>query len=115
MNQKYENFSLQQWRQVEQGELEKLTNEQIEFYAKPEYDALQMEQIRLAIQDGLSEEQLNIGANPKFSWRQMAEIYSGFRKGLSVGEVKKYAKPELDPLSMFQVKVKILHKCGKLN
>lgn len=59
------------------------------------FDKGQMEEIRLGLDDGLTEEQIELYADPKFNANQMAEIRGGIECGLTEEQIRIFAKPEL--------------------
>ena len=51
--------------------LKKLTVEQVDIYAWPKYDHMQMQEIRLALEEGLSEEEMSVFLDPSIDWKAM--------------------------------------------
>lgn len=101
---KYKAFAERQMNEIENGFKNGLSEEQIDVYARPEFDASQMYAIRMGFINGLSMEQISIYAKPEFDRNQMWEIIDGFKKGLSVKQVRACAKPEFDRLQMIEIK-----------
>ena len=52
-------------------------------YAKKEFLAIQMQQIRLGLQDNLPVEKY---ANPSFDWLQMEQIRIGLKDGIDISK-----------------------------
>jgi len=92
-----------------------LTDEQLELYAKPEFDVFQKAEIKQGFKDGLSKEQVEIYAKPEFSDWQMEEIRKGFKEGLNTEQVKLFAKPEFDYSQMYEIKQGIKDAITKEN
>ena len=59
-----------QMTEVYEG-LKKLTTGQVDLYAKPEYDNMQMQEIRLGLEHGLTPDQMAVFMNPEISWEAM--------------------------------------------
>lgn len=59
-----------QMTEVYEG-LKKLTTDQVDLYAKPEYDNMQMQEIRLGLEHGLTPDQMAVFMNPEISWEAM--------------------------------------------
>lgn len=59
-----------QMMEVNEG-LKKLTTDQVDLYAKPEYDNMQMQEIRLGLEHGLTSDQMAVFMNPEISWEAM--------------------------------------------
>ena len=67
---KYRGLNSAQLTEVYEG-LKKLTTDQVDLYAKPEYDNMQMQEIRLGMEHGLSPDQMAVFMNPEISWESM--------------------------------------------
>ena len=78
--------------------------EQVQLYAKPEFEKWQMAQIRKGFENGLSEEQVKFYAKPECEYWQMEEIRVGFQNGLTFEQVELYAKPEFECLQMDRIR-----------
>lgn len=103
----YNKCNLERWRR---GEIREdfengLTFEQVQLYAKPEYEYGQIINIRRGLENGLSMEQVQLYAKPEFEKWQMAQIRKGFENGLSNEQVKFYAKPECEYWQMEEIRV----------
>lgn len=59
-----------QMTEVKEG-LKTLTTDQVDTYAQPDYDNLQMQEIRLGLEHGLTADQMAIYANPSIPWEAM--------------------------------------------
>lgn len=59
-----------QLQEVKDG-LKSLTIEQVNIYAWPKYDHLQMQEIRLALETGLSEKEIEVFLDPDIDWQAM--------------------------------------------
>lgn len=59
-----------QMMEVNEG-LKKLTTDQVDLYAKPEYDNMQMQEIRLGLEHGLTPDQMAVFMNPEIPWESM--------------------------------------------
>lgn len=59
-----------QMTEVHEG-LKKLTTDQVDLYAKTEYDNMQMQEIRLGLEHGLTPDQMAVFMNPEISWEAM--------------------------------------------
>ena len=81
-----------------------LSMEQVQLYAKPEFEKWQMAQIRKGFENGLSEEQVKFYAKPECEYWQMEEIRAGFQNGLTFEQVELYAKPEFECLQMDRIR-----------
>ena len=51
--------------------LKNLATDQVDLYAKPEYDNMQMQEIRLGLEHGLTPDQMAVFMNPEISWEAM--------------------------------------------
>ena len=69
---------------------------------KKEFLAIQMQQIRLGLQDNLPVEKY---ANPSFDWLQMEQIRMGLKDRI---DISKYAKPEISFDRMQQIRLSLL-------
>ena len=103
----YNKCNLERWRR---GEIREdfengLTFEQVQLYAKPEFEYGQIINIRRGLENGLSMEQVQLYAKPEFEKWQMAQIRKGFENGLSDEQVKFYAKPECEYWQMEEIRV----------
>lgn len=86
--------------QVIYGLEDNLSEEQISVYAKPEFNAPQMYEIRTGLCK-LSPEQVNMYADPAYTYDQMSMIKQGFSSyNLSMEQVSMYAKREFNPSQM---------------
>ena len=74
---KKEFFAIQM-RQIRLGQIEKLP---VEIYASPVYDWFQMEEIRRGLQDGVD---INVFANPSISYDKMRQIRLGLNEGVNL-------------------------------
>lgn len=87
-------FSDEQMEQIRLGRECGLTAEEIELYAKPEYDAKQMEQIRFGLEEFLDAEEIELYAKPEYDAELMEQMRITLRDGLTVeGFEMLYAKP----------------------
>ena len=83
--------------QIIYGLEDNLSEEQISVYAKPEFNAPQMYEIRTGLCK-LSPEQVNMYADPAYTNDQMSMIKRGFSSyNLSMEQVSMYAKREFNP------------------
>ncbi len=78
--------------------------EQLNLYARPEYDYRQMQQIRFGLMKGLSTGLVAIYAKPEFEWRQMEQQRLGLKHGLAADQVKRYAKPGFSWVQMQEIR-----------
>lgn len=86
--------------QIIYGLEDNLSEEQISVYAKPEFNAPQMYEIRTGLCK-LSPEQVNMYADPAYTNDQMSMIKRGFSSyNLSMEQVSMYAKREFNPSQM---------------
>lgn len=86
--------------QVIYGLEDNLSEEQISVYAKPEFNAPQMYEIRTGLCK-LSPEQVNMYTDPAYTNDQMSMIKQGFSSyNLSIEQVSMYAKQEFSPSQM---------------
>lgn len=92
-------FDKYQMRRIEQG-IDGFSEEQLNMYAKPEFNRSQMNIIRIGLKEGLSIEQVSMYAKPEFNSTQMVVIKSGINAGLSPEQISVYAKPEFNPEQM---------------
>lgn len=84
-------FNWKQMREIRYGiSLNNLTSEQISIFAKEEYDSDQMYQIRLGLEENLP---IELYSNPEYNYLQMSEIRWALKGGLSEDQIKKYADP----------------------
>ncbi|MBQ9360653.1 MAG: DUF342 domain-containing protein [Lachnospiraceae bacterium] len=67
-------------------------------YENPDFLAVQMRQIRMALASGLD---VKPYVKPEFDWMQMEEIFTGLEEGV---DVSVYAKPDLTYEKMHQVR-----------
>ncbi len=79
---KKEFFAIQM-RQIRLGQIERLP---VEVYASVEYDWFQMEEIRRGLQDGVD---ISVYANPSISYDRMRQIRLGLKSGINLAN---YAK-----------------------
>lgn len=63
-------LDLMQMDEVREG-LKNLTTEQVDVYAWPKYNCLQMRELRLGLEHGLTEEQISVYKDPRIGYRQM--------------------------------------------
>lgn len=85
----YNKCNLERWRR---GEIREdfengLTFEQVQLYAKPEFEYGQIINIRRGLENGLSMEQVQLYAKPEFECLQMDRIRRGLEDGLTFEEV----------------------------
>ena len=92
-------FSRNQLREIDEGRKAGLD---VSIYAKEEYTAMHMEQIRLGMMDGLPVERY---ADPEFDWFQMQQIRIGMKEGV---DYERYAKPEIPYAKMCQMRKGLL-------
>ena len=78
--------------------------EQVQLYAKSEFDDWQMREIREGFKNGLTQEEVQFYAKPEFNHAQMIQIRRGFEKGLTYEQVQLYAKPEFNNVQMYQIR-----------
>lgn len=88
-------FDIDQKLEIDTGLADHLD---VSVFAKKEYLAIQMRQIRLGMMAGVDVSQY---ARPEYDWFQMEEIRLGMEAGL---DYKKYASPELDYQKMRQIR-----------
>lgn len=89
-------FNPDQMKSIEDGFRNKLSMEQVKAYAKPEFDPNQMWEIENGLDEyKLSIEQVGVYAKPELDVIQMEELKDALRSGLSMEQVSMYAKPEL--------------------
>ena len=96
-----------QMEQIREGFKNGLSMEQVQVYAKKNFNWEQMQRIRESFEEGLSIEQVQVFAKSKFNVYQMYEIKKGFENGLSIEEVQTYAKPEFNDDQMEEIRRKI--------
>jgi hypothetical protein len=77
----------------------------VSIYAKPEFEASQMQQIKCGLRNGVD---VSIYAKPEFDYKQMYQILDGFECGLDIEDVKLYAKPEFNADKMKEMKEDLL-------
>lgn len=82
-------FSTFQKKEIEYGFEHGLNEEQVDLYAKEEYDNLQMKQIRLALEDGFNEIQIATFARPEIEWDMMEYARENIKNGNVIDETKK--------------------------
>ena len=63
-------LDLFQMQEVREG-LKNLTAEQVDLYAWPKYDHMQMQEIRLGLEHGLSREEMSVFLDPRIGYKQM--------------------------------------------
>lgn len=97
-------FDKHQMSVIRNGFKNGLSMEQVKAYAKPELSAKRMDIIRRCLESGYSVEQAKVLANPKFAGWKIDEILDGFNAGLSVEQINRYAKPELDENQMWEIR-----------
>ncbi len=91
----YENLDEDQRIEVQDGIQKGLD---VSCYAKEEYLAIQMRQIRLGLEAGLD---VSVYSRPEYDWFQMEEIRLGMQEGL---KYELYAGPEIDYKKMRQIR-----------
>ena len=95
---------LLQMKEIKAGIMHGLTNGQIEMYAKPEtLNSAKMREIRLGLEHGLSAEQIN-AYTVGFFHTQMEQVRLGFENGLSIEQMKVYADPKIAASEMEQIR-----------
>lgn len=97
---KYKDFTEDQINEIKNGFKNGLSEEQIDVYAKPEFNSKQMEELKDGLERGLSIEQVSVYTKPEFNEYQMRKIRMGFESGFSMEQVSVYAKPEFDSYQM---------------
>lgn len=99
---KYPGFNAKQLDEIGTGLRDGLTEDQIAYYARPEFDGMQMNALRYSVTSvhGLNRQQLELIANPAFGAVQMDVIRSGFERGMTMEQVKSFAQPELTAQQM---------------
>lgn len=96
---------LLQMKEIKAGIMHGLTNGQIEMYAKPEtLNSAKMREIRLGLEHGLSAEQIN-AYTVGFFHTQMEQVRLGFENGLSIEQMKVYADPKIAASEMEQIRL----------
>jgi hypothetical protein len=75
----------------------------VSLYARPEFNASQMHVIRDGLDNGVD---VSVYAHPHFDYEQMDSIRSGLQAGV---DVSVYARPEFDAGQMFQIMLAMLH------
>ena len=95
-NDKYQQFDMDQRMEIEEGLADGLD---VNIYAKKEFMAIHMHQIRLGLKDGLD---VTVYADPKYDWFQMEEIRLGLKSGI---DYTKYALPTLEYTKMRQIRL----------
>lgn len=107
----YPGFDSEQLKEIAAGLQDELTPTEIAFYAKPEFNDVQMNALRYCVSCcDLQPEQLAVIANPAFGAVQMDIIRTGFEKGLSMEQVKSYAQPGLTPNQMLDRYLELSHE-----
>lgn len=102
-------FSDEQMEQIWLGRECGLTAEEIELYAKPEYDAKQMEQIRFGLEEFLDAEEIELYAKPEYDAELMEQMRITLRDGLTVeGFEMLYAKPEYSAKQMERIRTDLV-------
>lgn len=109
-NESLEVFNSNQICEIELGIKNRLSNEQISVYAKPEFDYMQMGQICMGFEDGLTMEQVSIFAKPELDWLQMEQAREGFELGLTIEQISIYLRSELDYIQMGDIRKNIVDK-----
>jgi len=74
----------------------------------PQFNWLQMEQIRESFKNNLTIEQVKLFAKPKFNSRQMEQICLGFNNGLTIEQVRLYTDCKFDCNQMWRIREFIL-------
>lgn len=90
--------------EISTGFEQHLSAEQINMYAKPEFDSYRMGVIRKGFENGLSMEQVGMFAKTEFDGEQMREIRMGFESGLSMEQVGMFAKTEFNSVQMHEIR-----------
>ena len=88
-------YTSDQLFEIEEGKRESLNTA---VYENPDFLAIQMRQIRLALSAGLEVEPY---VKPEYDWMQMEEIFTGLEEGV---DVSLYADPSLPYEKMHQVR-----------
>lgn len=103
-------FNAKQMWEILVGFYNNLTREQINLYAKPEFDAEEMSIIESAFSEkDLTIEQVKLFAKPEFNADQMWAIRKGLTKGLSINEVALYAKPNISAVIMNSISRQLMN------
>lgn len=109
--QQYPGFNAEQLKEISAGLQDELTPAEIAFYARPEFDATQMNALRYCVSCcDLQPEQLAVIANPAFGAVQMDVIRTGFERGMSIEQVKSFAQPGLTPNQMLDRYLELSHE-----
>ena len=107
----YPGFDSEQLKEIAAGLQDELTPTEIAFYAKPEFNDVQMNALRYCVSCcDLQPEQLAVIANPAFGAVQMDIIRTGFEKGMSMEQVKSFALPGLTPNQMLDRYLELSHE-----
>lgn len=104
---RYPLLTREQISEVVCGIRDKLTEEQLAVFAKPEFTPLQMNALRYALKDGLPPSAIDLIANPDFDPVKMDIIRSGFVAGMTHDQVLTFAKPELTAHQMMDIYLQI--------
>lgn len=104
---RYPQLTKEQLSEVICGLKDRLTEEQISVFAKPEFTPLQMNAIRYALKDSLPPEAIRLIADPGFDSVQMDIIRSGFTAGMTMDQVRSFAKHGLTSQQMMDTYLEI--------
>lgn len=102
------NLNRFQMKEVLEGLIE-LTKEQVQVFAKPEYNFMHMNDIRIAFLDHLDFAQISLITDPNLDAYQRILIRTGIDEGLSVEQIKIYANPILKLNQMNQIRIGFKH------
>ena len=106
---KYPWANRDQLGEIAAGIRDDLAPELRNLYAKPEYNAAQMNSIRYALIRGLPLEDVVVLVDPRFDATQMDVIKAGFEAGMSYEQVRAFAKPEIPAQQMLDT---VIAFCG---
>ena len=81
-------FTAFQLKEIEFGFEHGLDENQVDLYAKEEFDNLQMKQIRLALEDGFNEIQIATFARPEMDWEMMEHARENIKNGNVIDETR---------------------------
>lgn len=98
-------FNTHQLREVELGFENSLSFDEVNKYAKNDYNSNQMYILRKAILSNFNLDEIYpLIDKTKFGWHQMSEIKEGFKDELSLKKINLFAKSEFGNLRMAEIR-----------
>jgi len=103
-------FDKNQLFEIDLGRMYGLSLDQINIYARPEFNYLIMQLIRDCIVAKIDIEKVKFLADTKFDYSRMIIIKNGFDNGLSIDQVEQYADPAMNYNESVRIMNELINK-----